>query len=174
MSLSHLNPFAISGLLIVFLHLPLLIILLINGKTKASKMYGFQAIAIMLWGAGSFLIGMNKNPDAAVSLTKISFLPVIFIPILFYHTVLFLTNEKQKKLLIVMYLQGIIFSTLTLFNMMFLCPRYVFNSFYVPSGSFLYLLTFICWLLIVYIAHTQLWKYYKKVILSKKNKLFSL
>ncbi len=49
-----LNPFAISGLLIVITYLPLSLLIFLKGKDKVSKLYALHLFCVTGWGIGSF------------------------------------------------------------------------------------------------------------------------
>jgi signal transduction histidine kinase len=71
----------------------------------------------------------------------------MFIPVVFFHTVLELSSKCKRKTLILFYLQAVLFVTLILFNRIGWELEYMFNSFYyIKSVSYPYILVTIFWL----------------------------
>lgn len=80
----NLTPFAISGFFIVITYLPLSILIFLRGKTKLTKIYALHIFAIIWWGVGSFLMGINTNSTIAPMIWKFAYLGVLFIPVFFF------------------------------------------------------------------------------------------
>lgn len=137
-----MNPFAISGLLITATYFPLMFFVLSKGKTKAAKIYSLHLFTTGLWGVGSFIIGSNYFNSEIELIWKCSYVSVLFIPVLFFHTALEITKSRSV-LLIFFYLQATIFSVLTVYGYVFDDFKIHFNSFYYFKGNSLYLISFL-------------------------------
>lgn len=170
----NLNPFTISGLLIIVTYLPLFILILIKGKTKAARIFSLHILSILIWGIGATIIGFNKNHELAKYTIKIVSIGIYLIPVFFYHTVLLITNKSERLPLFLIYLQSIIFIVAGLLGTLYLEPVFAFNSFYVTKTSTLYRFSFIIWLIIVSLAHLRLIYYYRKAYPEQKKQLFYL
>jgi len=157
----HLNPFAISGLLIVIPYIVLSIFLLMHGKTKIAKIFALDEIAVAVWGLGAFLIGISPNPEIALILWRFAYSGVIFIPVFFLHSVYVFLNEKEDWLLYLSYLQGFFFLYIILTGKMFNSARLMFDSIYYVQESTYYLPSFIAWIGVCFIVHLKLILKYK-------------
>ncbi len=163
-----LNPFAISGLLIIFANIPLFLFVATKGKTSLTKIYSLHILAILLWGIGAFLIATTTNPYLVKTYWKFAYISVLFIPTFFYHAVEIMVGNKKSHILI--YILATIFSVLTLLNKTFTSDLVLFfNQFYFFQHTTIYTLSFIFWELIVIIAHLNLIKFIHKK--SKNEKI---
>ncbi len=170
----QLNPFAISGLLIIITYLPLFLLILFKGKTRAARLFALHIFAIFWWGVGSFWIGINKNELIALSLMKFAYIGVIFIPVFFYDFVLEIINNNSKLIRSIFYAQAIYFLFATLTNKIFLYPKWIFHSFYYTSPSIIFFFSFIIWLIIVSLAHIQLIQFYRNIYPKKREQILLL
>ncbi len=167
----HLNPFAISGLLIVAAHLPLFIILVRKGSTKVARLFALHIFAIFAWGIQAFLYGTFKNPEAALIIFWFGYPFVVFISIFFLHAVLALDKKYENPILLVfLYGQGIIFSILTFTNQLIVSVKLLFNSFYFPQGNNFFLVSALLWAFNVIVAHGVLFHYYWQRYPSQRKK----
>ncbi len=153
--MNPLNPFAISGLLIALSYFPLMFFVYSNGTTKATKLYSAHLFATGTWGLGAFLIGSSYFNAHIDILWKYSYVAVLFIPVLFFHTTVELI-QKPTKLLHFSYIQAIIFSLLALSGNLWNNYIVLFNSFYYFKGNILYIASFIIWLLIFILSMHKL------------------
>src|SRR4030042_2404748 len=103
------DRFALSGLL-VFLTCSILVFIIIrSGKRKLHIIWILFNIAVATWGFGAFFIGISKSPSIAFFWWKIAHIGIIFIPVFMFHMVSILCELQQKKLLTIIYLQGLFF-----------------------------------------------------------------
>ena len=142
MMIERLNPFAISGLLITATYLPLFIFIFMKGKTQIAKIFSLHILAILLWGVGSFFIGINSNADLALLIWKPTYVAVLFIPVFFYHATIIARNENISWGVFLAYLQACVFTVLLINNLMVSKMQYVFNSFYYHDATPVYTLIF--------------------------------
>ena len=153
----ELNFFSIAGLTLATTTFLLTFILLIYGRSQLHRIWALFNFVVGLWGIGAFYVGFLHDPAKALSVWRILYLPIIFIPILNYHVVYLLCNLYQPRILRFIYVQGIIFSFLTLFFPFFISSvKYVFNSFYYDVPGFAFYPFFLVWMLIVGYAHYYL------------------
>lgn len=174
MSLSNLNPFAISGLLIVIAYAPLFLLILIKGKTILTHIFSLHILSILLWGVGSLFIPMKTDPEAARTLWSLAYIAVIFIPTFFYHSVSLFLKEPKKLFVFLVYAQALIFTFFALNKDFFPGCRLFFNSFYFVKSSPIFFLSFIFWAIIVSIAHLKLINYYKHAYPNEKKQILFL
>ncbi len=159
----NFTPFAISGLIISVIYLPLFLFFIIKGKTKITKIYSFHIFSILIWGLGSFLIGSTKNTKFALLFWQFAYIGVLFISVSFQHTVLLILNKKQKIYTFFIYFQAIFFSILILEGLLIRDVKLLFNSIYFMQSNSLITLSFINWILIICYSHLQLIQNYSKV-----------
>ncbi len=174
MNTFSLNPFAISGLLIVLTYFPLFLFIIIKGKSKIAKIFSLHIFSTFIWGIGSFLIGINTNPDIANHILKFAYAGVIFIPVFFFHTVLLMTRKQAKFIIFLTYLQASCFLVLMFAGQMMHSTKYIFNSFYWNTKTFSYSLSFGLWLIIISSAHLQLISYYKRCYPEQRKQILAL
>ncbi len=156
----ELNPFAISGLLIIITYLPLFIFVL-NGKTWLSTIYSFHILSVLYWGAFSFIISSFQERETAEFIWRLSNIGVYLIPVFFLHAVNILTKNTKKPLILYAYIQSILIIGVTLSGGAYTETPYLFNSFFYPVGNYYYLAGFTNWVIICSIAHIRLIKYYR-------------
>ena len=106
--MNPVNPFSISGLLIVIFNLPLLLLLLKSGKTPITRIYALHILAVIFWGAGSIFIGFSTDLKLTPIIWGIGYTGVVFISVFLYHSIYILTKGKQPWKLIFCYSQAII------------------------------------------------------------------
>jgi len=174
MDLSRLNPFAISGLLIVITYTPFFLLIIRNGKTALTRIYSFFILSVLLWGVACFLIGANKDYNSAILIWRASYVPAIFTSVFFCHSVFLATEKSDKRIIHAIYSQGIIFALLSISGKMFSNVTFMFDSFYYHKGNIFFLLSFIFWLLIVSIAYYWIISYYYRYHFRQKAEFLAL
>ena len=174
--MQNLNLFALSGLLIVIVYLPLFVFIISKGKNKIARIYSLHILSVLIWGIGSILIGINTNQAAAIRIWRFSYFGVLFIPVFFQHTVLLVTKKFSPLYISFIYGQAIFFIINTLRNNMISETKLTFGSLYIFTTTPTYVISFIIWIAIVSIAHIQLILYYKSSFPQEKRQIraFSL
>ena len=167
--MNPLNPFAISGMLIVILYLPLLVLLFKNSKTQLIRIYSLHILSVIIWGCGSFLIGTIRDIQILKVIWGIAYTAVLFIPIFLYHAVLIITKNNKRWGLILCYSQGIILITIITIDVLLTQNNnfFLFYSMYFHKNTVPFFFSFIAWVTISIITHVELYKHYK---ISKDNK----
>ncbi len=166
----NLNLFSFAGLTLSITSFVLTFIILFFGKNILHRIWALFNITIGLWGAGAFFIGTFEDKDIALSMWRVIHIPIIFIPIFMFHVIYILCNLRSKKFLYFIYIQGVIFSILSVTSRFFIPNvRFVFNSFYYDVGGPLFHPFFAIWGFIVGYAHFKLFTTY----LHSKGKLKS-
>ncbi|MDD5005580.1 MAG: ATP-binding protein [Candidatus Omnitrophica bacterium] len=160
----HLNPFAISNLLIVLTCFPLAIVIFIYGKTKLSKIYCLHVISLGVWGFGAFFASSIIVSNISYIWWLIAYSGVIIIPVFFLHVVCILSNRLKNPLLLFSYIQAIVFLVLNFMGLIFKENKFMFNSFYYAQGNFLHYVSFFIWSIIV------ITEYYLLIRLNFRNK----
>lgn len=159
----HLNPYAISNLLILIFLIPLSIILL-KGKTKFCIIYGLHMVATSIWGTGAFIAtSINNNLFISDLFLKISYAGVLFIPVFFLHSIHIKLNKKFVLLLKASYFQAIAFLILLFLTPLFAKPTFYFNQFYFISKTPLYAYSFVVWTIILIFTSLLILKNHKKI-----------
>ncbi len=167
----HLNPFAISNLLIIIFYLPLSILLFIKGKTKLARIYSLHIFAIVFWGIGAFLIGISQEPNFSLILWKFTYASVLFIPVYFCHSILLMTANQNRFVIFFVYAQAIYFVYSILTGKMMASVRLVFNSFYFHVGTPTFFVSAIIWIVIASYGFIELISHYKNCYPEQKNQI---
>lgn len=158
----HLNPFAISNLLIVLTCFPMMIFVFSFGQAKFVKIYSLQILSVTIWGLGAFFASTTYKPEISLIWWKISYCGVIFIAVFFLHTIYRLISKYNWFLLIFGYIQGVLFLVLLTNGALINKTKFMFNSFYYVQGGPLFIASFIIWMLLVSIGHFMFFKFYFK------------
>jgi signal transduction histidine kinase len=160
----QLNHFSISGILIVICYIPLFIFFMCQRHQWVVKIYALHIFMVMLWGLGSFFIGITTNLSILPLVWNLAYISVLFIPVFFLHSIRLLINNKNRKLVLFAYLQALLFSLITIHNQMYSGFYYFHNSFYFHKGTIFFLYSFLIWEFIIIKAHYEIFDYYKKDI----------
>jgi len=163
-----MNPFAISGLLIVISSSLFGIFVFVkNRKSRVNQSWAIFSVAIAIWGYGFYKGGNATIPSLALFWYRIAYIGIIFIPVFFYHFVCVWLGLKKKTLLYLSYLYGFFFLILEwspwkdlFFGITNIKRLFTFYWVYPPT----FLLTFfvIIWFAIVFYAHYKLYQAFKK------------
>lgn len=159
----HFNLFSIAGIVLATTCFFLTFILLLYGKSYLHKIWALFNFIVGIWGLGAFYIGQIQEYEKALMIWRAVHLAVIFIPVLNYHVVYILFNLRQKKILYLIYCQGVVFSYIALTSPLFIPKvKFVFNSFYYDvAGPFFYPF-FAVWSAIVGYSHYLLFSVFNK------------
>ena len=168
-----LNIFYLSGILIFITCVILAIIVLFFGKLKLHKIWVFLNIVTAIWGLGLFFVGRaGLDQSAALFWWKIAHLGGMFIPVVFFHTMLELLSQKRRTILFVFYFQAIIFTIFIFLNIIGWKLIRVFDSFYyvTTSGPF-YVIATIFWFIAMIYGFLLLLRAYLESRGLKRNQL---
>ena len=128
-----------------------------HGK-KASRTWGWFCLICAFWGLGGAIATSAKTEKMAYLGWQISYIGAVFLPVLYYQTILEFINRKKPKILLVIYCIGFYFLSRVFFDKVgfFGDLKYFFNEFYCfywPSRKSLAFLLFYIgfhWILLVY------------------------
>ncbi|MBI4846979.1 MAG: hypothetical protein HY808_00170 [Nitrospirae bacterium] len=156
------NLFSISGFLLGLTGTVLTIVIFRLRKSKLHYLWMLFNIAVALWGWGAFFIGRTSNGPDALVLWRISYVPILFISVFFFHTVYEFCNLSSSKLLIFAYAQGILSSILSIFTDLSISNTYLIydNLHYAYVKSFWGKLSFVIWMGLVAYGIYQLFRNY--------------
>ena len=173
-----MNVFAFSGLLIGIFCLLFGIFVYWKGRQiKSNKLWAIFCFSTAIWGFGGYKIGLIRDPSEALFWWRLTYIGIIFIPVLFYHFVYLFLGFKRKTLLYLFYFFSFFFLILEwtpwaglffgLDNMGFL-----FNSFYwVFPPTFLFYFFVFSWFAIVIYSHYELYKALKRSFGLKRTQI---
>ena len=167
-----LNLFSFAGLLLSTTCLILVLVIFIYGKTKLHRIWAMFNTAVGLWGLSAFLVGQASNAELALVRWKIAHIGIIFIPIFLFHVSYILCGMKQRRLLFLIYLQGIFFLVLNFLDHYFIKNlRFVFSSFYYLNPGPTYFVFFSIWTMLVLFSLYQLFLLYRKSTGITRNRI---
>ncbi len=171
--------FSISGVILSFTSLILVLVLYFFGKSKLHQIFALFNFAIAWWGVCAFFIGRSHNAHLSLFLFKLAHLGIIFIAVFFYHFSCILSNIKRTPLILFAYFQGAVFSVLILSSFLG-CPIPFISHveetkdafIYLRSDGFVYPVFIAIWLLLVSFALIETFhKYRAESSGIKKNQL---
>ena len=169
-----LNPFAISGLFVAATYLPLFLFIFTKGQTKLSKIFSLYMFAVFVWGVGSFIIGAVPDKNIAILTWKISYIAVLTMPPFFLHSVMLMTNEKNRLLTLTAYGVSGFFIASIFMDKIMNDVVWMFNSFYCPVGTTTYLYSFLFWSAFFILGHVKLLLYYKRSLPQERSQFLTL
>ena len=154
----NINPFSVASLLLAIICFFIILLLAFFRKSKLQKYWLYFNISNGLWCLGAFLISQIKGDEAqALQLWRMVEISVAFIAIFFLHVTAILCSLNIRVLLAFAYIQGIVFSLLSLTSDLFFPNvKFVFNSFYYANAGILFYLFFLIWISLVMYAQVQL------------------
>ncbi len=159
-----MNLFAISGILISVVSSILIVILLIFGKSRLHKIWLLFNLSVLIWGIGTFLLSRSITTSEAWLSWKVATTGGLYLAVLFYHTIYVFCGIDKKKILALIYAQGVTFWLLTIFTpegVMFAHWHLVYNFFY-NSPTILYLLMSCSWVFVSLLGHYELVRFIRK------------
>ncbi len=155
----HLNPFAISNLIVIACSLPISVLIFFSSeKSKSAQYFGLHSFSIAWWGFFAFLSSTTSNPSLALILSKAAYSGVLFIPIFFLHSTVAASNHHSKALLFFAYSQAFLFLCLILNNTLISNVQLYFKSFYFIQKNIFYTTSFLFWIVFAIIAQLMLIK----------------
>jgi hypothetical protein len=145
---NNLNIFSLSGLLILFTFPILTILSLKHYRSKLHGIWSIFNVAVGVWGLGALLISIAKDADSAFLYWKLAHVGIIFIPILYFHVSFVFCELKNKKILVLLYLQSFFFLLLSMSGKLFYNDlRYIFSSLHYIKPTIWYYTFFTIWIL---------------------------
>ncbi|MDD5561722.1 MAG: ATP-binding protein [Candidatus Omnitrophica bacterium] len=175
-----MNPFAFSGLLVLISTLFFgFFVFFNNPKSRVNRIWLVFSISVALWGLAALKIGLIPETEKETALLwwKITYLGIIFIPVVFYHFVHAWLGIKNKIFLFIFYLWGIFFFVLqwTPWADLFFglnTITFVFSTAYiVRPATPLFTFFVLCWAGIIFYSHYELYRFFKKSVGLKKNQI---
>ncbi len=163
-----MNIFSLSGILIFVFSLSFGFLVLYKGYSKKGNLiWFFFSVSVAMWGLGAYKIGLSSEPENALLWWRIAHIGIIFIPVFFLqYTYIFLGLDslKQRNLIKLAYLVGIIFLFFDLFTNHFINGvAFMFDSIYYDAPpTLLYIIFVVLWLLGITLAHFKLANYLLK------------
>ena len=161
--------FRISGLIIGITSLALIFILLKYGYRRSHYIWTFFNLAVGSWGFANFFTGLVNDEASALVFWKLGIVSGIFTAIITYHVIVNLGELRRKKILLIFYLYGFIFSFLTIFNLSGLKVSYLYNSiFYATASDMRLVILSGIWATMLFYALYELFKLYNRSYGDKK------
>ncbi len=164
-----MNIFSISGLIIGITSVFLGFFVLLKSKgDRAKKVWAIFCFSVAVWGFGGLKISLITDQLQALFWWRMTYIGIIFIPILFYQFVHLFLELQKRKILYLFYFFGLLFLILewTPWAYLFFGLNNIsllFDSLYwvyPPTPLFIYFILF--WFFIIIYSHFELYKALKK------------
>ncbi len=130
----NLNAYALSGICIMLSSAVIGTVVYLFGRDKyAGRVFGILNLFIFNWGFGSFKIAMATTPESALTWWRISYISVIWMPVLFFHFVCLFLKISRRIVLALSYSLASIFTLALAYKnaeYMFGSIELLFNQFY--------------------------------------------
>lgn len=164
--------FGISAILVGFTSLSMAILLFLKGRSSRTNIiWAFYSLCGSIWGFGSLIATSKTDYDSAFFWFQITYIGIIFLPVLFLHFVCNFLGLYRKKLIIISYILTLLFLLTNLFSRkLFLGDlKVLFNQFYWvnPPGPILNLFILSSIICTVFYSHFILFK----ALITSKNTL---
>lgn len=145
-----MNLFSLASLFLGITCFILVVLLILYGRSRLQRIWMLFNISVGLWAFGAFYISRIEVPALALNSWRVVEVSVVFIAVFFLHVTAIVCNLKIKPLLVAVYIQGVIFSLLSIYSKLFFPEvKLVFGSFYYPPAGSLFYLFFVIWMTIV-------------------------
>jgi len=120
-------------------------------------------LSVAGYGFGVVWVGSTKSSAEGLLAWRVMYgLAVIWISPLFYHFICNFLDIRRFRSIMIHYLVGVVFLSITPTNLFFYKAIWAFDSFYYALGAPLYGLYFLWWMGLVIYCHTLLWRAYAK------------
>jgi hypothetical protein len=155
------NFMFLSGLLIVLSILPTFVLVVRHGRTIQAFSFGLYLLSVLIWGFGSIFIGCASKVEHAYTVWKWAYSGVVLIPVTYLQAVMLIIKERSRSsLLLIAYIQAVVFIALTWCDKMFLNINPTFGQMLWPRGGIFYSMSFGVWLLVSMEANLMVLKVY--------------
>lgn len=161
---THMNLFAISGLLIGISSIAMAILMFAMARQRLHYIWSAFCVSVAFWGFGAYFIAMTTDATRADFWWRITHIGVILIPIIFTHFIYEYLHRENKKFVFLVYMCGGIFLWVNFSGNLFIANmRWVFDQFYYDSPpGILYIPFTVFFLYLIVYDHVLLWKAMQK------------
>ena len=166
-----MSLFSVSSLLLATCAFGLALIILKFGRAKVHKLWTLFHFSIFVWATGVFLVSLSPNQPIAIGWWKFAHIGGLFISVFFYHTVYVFCNLKNKKILIFLYLQALIFITAIFTSFFINSVNLKFGLLFYNKANLFYTIGFLFWLVGVILGHYELILSYKTATSINRQKI---
>ncbi|MBI4135157.1 hypothetical protein HY477_00250 [Candidatus Uhrbacteria bacterium] len=130
-----MNAFAVNGILITVLSIPLAILIAANARREKDRwLLALFTFAVAIWGVGGFFIARTQDSLEALLYWRLTHIGVILIPtFLFHFVVVFLQKQRHGLVIFINYAFAVLFEIANATGYLICCVRYVFGQFYYDS-----------------------------------------
>ncbi|MFC1510773.1 ATP-binding protein [Candidatus Margulisiibacteriota bacterium] len=142
-------------------------------KNSLNLLFVLYAICTGIWGFGQFFREIAQTADLAFLWCKFYYIGAIFIPIVFFHFILVISNKQfeHKISLVLSYFSGLLLVAANLFNLLIIDVEQKLSFNYYPVQGRLYPLFTLMFFSFIVFALVTLFNAYIKAIGAKKNQL---
>ena len=130
---------------------------------KVHQIWAIFNVIVAVWGLTNFIAGMSSTPERALIFWRLTFLPLTFISVVFYHVVIEFCQIKRPRMLSFTYIQGFLFLLVIIFFNNFINSTfYAFGSIYYYKTTLLFNIWTIPWYVITGAAFFELYRFIKR------------
>ena len=167
--------FELSGILIFITSLSMgIFVLCKTPKIFTNRIWAYFTFTVAGWGLSIFLISINIDPKQSLLLWKSTYaINITGIALLFLYFIYQFLNIPRNLFLFANILIGLFFSIEALLGNLINHVDWSFNSFYYSGrpATFLHLIYFIWWILVIFYSHVLLIINFKKVNGLKREQI---
>ncbi len=159
-----MNLFALSGLLTgIACTVMAGLVYFTNRASRVNRLWAILCLAVSLWGFEALLIGLTSDPQLALTWWRLAHVPVIFIPVLFYHFITVFTGLRRSTVLALAYVvsAGFLLADAT--------PDFITHVrqlsgglYYHASPSITYAAFVLFFLGMAFLSHLELWRHLRR------------
>ena len=158
-----MNLFSVVSLSVATLCILLAFIVFAFSTKKAHQIWAIFNVIVAVWEFTNFIAGMSVTPERALIFWRLTFLPLTFISIVFYHVVIEFCQIKRPRMLSFAYTQGFLFLPIIILSRNFIGSTvYAFGSFYYYKATFLFTIWTLPWFVITGAAFSELYKFIRR------------
>ncbi len=169
-----MNPFALSGLLIVLSSFPMgIFVLFKNPRSNVNRLWSLFTFLVAIWGFGVLKFASANTAEEALFWWRAAYFGVILIPVVFMHFVYVFVAKKNYWLIFTSYILGLFFIIANFSGVLIKHVAWVFNSFYYAGIPPTYLHFFMVqlWFFTIFYSHIVLYKALRHSSSIKRNQI---
>ena len=131
-----MSLFALISLIVSISCASMATLTFLQARNRVHWVWGIFNLNVALWCLGLFLAGVAQSSQMSLLYWRLALVSNTFISVFLYHLIYSLCKLNEKRLLILIYLQGVLFALIALFYKPFLSEvRLIFNTIYYAKAT---------------------------------------